>query len=189
MTTIRYWISISSSLLYVNSHFFLKVLQIETALAKDSFPLLLNGYVSGIPNKEFYYIHKGKRPSNTPLPAINDSLCELYQENARSKFTRALHRQPFNPTMKMYGYNKGVIAKAEPIVESIESYPKVVNVKAVREIASKEGFKIFGPKDQVLIAEHAIRAALMKEARSSEKAFNLDFSAPEEWETVLQRLR
>ena len=58
-----------------------------------------------------------------------------------------------------------------------------------REIASKEGFKIFGPKEQVMGAENEFREALNKSIKVTFKPIHFQFTEPEEWEKVLQRIR
>ena len=174
-----------------------QVLQIEAGLADDSFPVILKGDVSGVTNSAFYFIHKGKRPlyqlKGKRLRSNCDSVCEYYQENSETESTRLVLRgEPFDPNKSvMHGYNKGAVVLAKhdgPVVKlgdaAADRFPLVEDVQIV---IKKEGFEIFGPKDLVLSAESTIQAALLKEVCA--KPFDLQMSAPEDWELVLQRLR
>ena len=139
--------------------------------------------------------------------------------NSESTSTRpVLQGEPFDPiTGSMQGYNKGAVVavRDSPVVEPgdavADRFPLVEDIQIASEVVKKEGFEIFGPKDLVLSAESAIHAALFKEEHdcasssggnssstnsssgssggNSSRSFDLQMSAPEDWDSVLQRLR
>ena len=94
----------------------------------------------------------------------------------------------------MHGYNKGAVFAVHdaPVVDlsdAVDRFPLVEEIQMASEVVKKKGFEILGPKDQVLSAENAIQAALTKAVKESTRSFDLQMSEPEDWLSVLQRLR
>ena len=95
----------------------------------------------------------------------------------------------------MHGYNKGAVLAVHDapvqgdLSDAVDRFPLVEEIQMASEVVKKEGFEIFGPKDQVLSAENAIQAALVRAVKESAQPFDLKMSEPEDWLSVLQRLR
>ena len=145
-----------------------------------------------------YLIHRVTKPLIENFE-LAQSVTQYYQETTNSESTSTrpvMQGEPFDPiTGNMQGYNQGVVLALHdsPVVEPgdavADRFPLVEDIQIASEIVRKEGFEIFGPKDLVLSAECAIQAALFKEEHDCAKSFDLQMSAPEDWDLVLQRLR
>lgn len=173
-------------------------MQIEAGLVNDSFPVILNGAGGDMANSSPYLIHRVTKPLIENFE-FAQSVTQYYQEtsNSESNSTRpVLQGEPFDPISgRMNGYNKGAVSTEHnfQVVDLgdvvTDRFPLVEDIQIASEIVKKEGFEIYGPEDLVLSAESAIQAALLKEVQECKRSFDLQISAPEDWESVLQRLR
>jgi O-acetyl-ADP-ribose deacetylase (regulator of RNase III) len=155
--------------------------QVSQIEASTTFPVILRGDIGGVTNNASYALTHGDRQG------------EFKQVNQKTGFSRTVIRKPFQSTMSMHGYEP--IQPAVAVVvnnnenQVTEKYSRISKVKtAADDVVSKEGVHIYGPKNLVESAENAIKKALLNEAKVSDKPFHLP-SEPEDWESVLQRLR
>eukprot|EP01035_Chromulina_nebulosa_P039956 gene39956-54031_t len=149
-----------------------QVLQIEAGLADDSFPVILNGFGGDMAIDSSYLIHRVTKPLIENFE-LAQSVTQYHQETTNSESTSTrpvLQGEPFDPIIgSMQGYNKGAVVavRDSPVVEPgdavADRFPLVEDIQIASEVVKKEGFEIFGPKDLM--------------------------SAPEDWDSVLQRLR